>query len=85
MSLNIILEFNSGAELLFGNTKKERLLEWMSENILTERLDLFMRGETVRPGILILINDVDWELLGELDYELQPQDNVLFISTLHGG
>ncbi|KAI9590675.1 ubiquitin-related modifier 1 homolog [Glossina fuscipes] len=101
MSLNIILEFNSGAELLFGNIKKRevcltnsansekwnirRLLKWMSENILTQRLDLFMRDETVRSGILILINDVDWELLGELDYELQPQDNVLFISTLHGG
>lgn len=24
-------------------------------------------------------------LQGELDYKLQDQDNVLFISTLHGG
>ncbi|POI24575.1 hypothetical protein CIB84_011674 [Bambusicola thoracicus] len=56
----------------------------------------------VRPGILVLINDADWELMylevtfkaslffflglqGELDYKLQDQDNVLFISTLHGG
>lgn len=38
-----------------------------------------------RPGILVLINDADWELLGELDYQLQDQDSVLFISTLHGG
>ncbi|KAH8293554.1 hypothetical protein KR054_001488, partial [Drosophila jambulina] len=61
------------------------LLKWMHANILTERPELFLQGDTVRPGILVLINDTDWELLGELDYELQPRDNVLFISTLHGG
>ena len=30
------------------------------------------------PEILVLINDADWELLGELDYQLQDRD-----STLH--
>uniref|UniRef100_A0A4W6C2T5 Ubiquitin-related modifier 1 n=1 Tax=Lates calcarifer TaxID=8187 RepID=A0A4W6C2T5_LATCA len=40
---------------------------------------------TMRPGILVLINDADWELMGELDYQLQDQDNIVFISTLHGG
>lgn len=38
-----------------------------------------------RPGILVLINDADWELEGEEAYELQGRDNVLFVSTLHGG
>lgn len=38
-----------------------------------------------RPGILVLINDTDWELEGELDYELQDRDEIVFISTLHGG
>lgn len=38
-----------------------------------------------RPGILVLINDADWELEGEEAYELQPRDNILFVSTLHGG
>lgn len=38
-----------------------------------------------RPGILVLINDADWELEGEEKYELQPADNVVFVSTLHGG
>ncbi|OXB69152.1 hypothetical protein ASZ78_009628, partial [Callipepla squamata] len=49
---------------------------------------IYARGICVsswRPGILVLINDADWELMGELDYKLQDQDNVLFISTLHGG
>nr|XP_047911044.1 ubiquitin-related modifier 1 isoform X1 [Anser cygnoides] len=61
------------------------LLKWIKMNLLKERPELFMQGESVRPGILVLINDADWELMGELDYKLQDQDNVLFISTLHGG
>ena len=43
------------------------------------------QGDTVRPGILVLVNDADWELLGQLSYLLQPDDTVVFISTLHGG
>ena len=39
----------------------------------------------MRPGILVLINDADWELMGQLDYELQDNDTIVFISTLHGG
>ena len=38
-----------------------------------------------RPGILVLINDADWELEGEEKYELQSNDNIVFVSTLHGG
>ncbi|XP_035745823.1 ubiquitin-related modifier 1 [Egretta garzetta] len=88
-----------GAELLFDGVKKHQvtlpcqpepwdirnLLKWIKQNLLKERPELFMQGESVRPGILVLINDADWELMGELDYKLQDQDNVLFISTLHGG
>ncbi|XP_059115922.1 ubiquitin-related modifier 1 isoform X1 [Peromyscus eremicus] len=61
------------------------LLVWIKKNLLKERPELFIQGESVRPGILVLINDADWELLGELDYQLQDQDSILFISTLHGG
>jgi len=38
-----------------------------------------------RPGILVLINNVDWELEDEKNCELKTGDNVHFISTLHGG
>jgi len=38
-----------------------------------------------RPGILVLINDVDWEIEGEGEYILQARDCVMFVSTLHGG
>jgi ubiquitin related modifier 1 len=34
----------------------------MKDNLLTERAELFVKGTSVRPGILVLINDTDWEL-----------------------
>ena len=46
---------------------------------------MFLKEGTVRPGILVLINDADWELMGQLEYELEQGDTILFISTLHGG
>ena len=39
----------------------------------------------VRPGILVLINEADWELMGQTDYALEDGDTIAFISTLHGG
>jgi len=47
--------------------------------------DLFLKDETVRPGILVLINDADWEIMGMEDYNLSENDSITFISTLHGG
>ncbi|XP_072287564.1 ubiquitin-related modifier 1 isoform X2 [Pyxicephalus adspersus] len=97
--INLQLEFGGGAELLFDGVKKhhvtlpsqsdpwdiKHLLVWIKDNLLKERSELFIQGDTVRPGILVLVNDADWELMGELDYKLQDQDNIVFISTLHGG
>lgn len=61
------------------------LIRLLKEKHLQERPELFVEGETVRPGILVLINDADWELSGELDYQIQDKDKITFISTLHGG
>ncbi|KAM4663768.1 ubiquitin-related modifier 1 isoform 1-T2 [Discoglossus pictus] len=97
--VSLQLEFGGGAELLFNGIKRHhvtlpgqsspwdirQLLVWIRQNLLKERPELFIQGDTVRPGILVLVNDADWELMGELDYELQDNDNVVFISTLHGG
>lgn len=47
--------------------------------------DLYALISTRRPGILVLINDADWELEGEDSYEVQAGDNMVFVSTLHGG
>jgi len=51
------------------------------ENVTDQRLFCKHR----RPGILVLINDADWELEGQDAYELQAGDEVVFVSTLHGG
>ncbi|XP_038064077.1 ubiquitin-related modifier 1-like [Patiria miniata] len=98
--LSIRLEFSGGAELLFDKIKKHditldtsngsnwnirRLISWIKDNLLKERPELFVQNNTVRPGILVLVNDADWELVGELDYNLQADDRIVFISTLHGG
>jgi ubiquitin related modifier 1 len=34
---------------------------------------------------LVLVNDTDWELEGEGEYQIKPKDEIVFISTLHGG
>lgn len=99
--LSITTEFTSGLQILFNNVKKHKvllpetenpwtlglLLFWIKDNILVDKdkCDLFMKGNTVRPGIIVAINDQDWELLGDLKYQIKNNDNITFISTLHGG
>ncbi|KAF2196722.1 ubiquitin related modifier 1 [Delitschia confertaspora ATCC 74209] len=62
------------------------LVRYLCENVMKDpRKDLFVLDDSVRPGILVLINDADWELEGEDMYEIQRRDNILFVSTLHGG
>nr|GMD34779.1 ubiquitin-related modifier 1 homolog 1-like [Ipomoea batatas] len=61
------------------------LLSWVRTNLIKERPEMFMKGDTVRPGVLVLVNDTDWELSGQLDTVLEEKDVIVFISTLHGG
>ncbi|KAF6751656.1 ubiquitin-related modifier 1 [Ephemerocybe angulata] len=61
------------------------LIHYLRDHLLKERAELFEENGTVRPGILVLINDTDWELEGEGDYVVKEGDEVVFISTLHGG
>ncbi|KAK6132372.1 hypothetical protein DH2020_033893 [Rehmannia glutinosa] len=63
----------------------KHLLSWVRTNLIKERPEMFMKGDTVRPGVLVLINDCDWELSGQLETVLEEKDVVVFISTLHGG
>lgn len=100
-SLRITTEFTSGLQILFNNVKKHNvvlpvtdkpwtlgsLLFWIKENLLVdkEKCDLFLKGNTVRPGIIVAVNDQDWELLGNVTYQIKNNDSITFISTLHGG
>ncbi|KAK9495540.1 ubiquitin-related modifier 1 [Lipomyces doorenjongii] len=63
------------------------LVVHLCEKVMTsKRRELFViDGYHVRPGILVLINDADWELEGEEEYVIQQGDQILFASTLHGG
>lgn len=96
--MDIKVEFGGGIELLFDKAKfldikldNERewtlsdLIKHMREKHIKERPELFASGDKIRPGILILVNEVDYEILGGYGYNLKPNDRVLFISTLHGG
>ncbi|KZV79180.1 ubiquitin-related modifier 1 [Exidia glandulosa HHB12029] len=100
-ALELKVEFTGGLELLFDNKKKytvslprtmddaptnlTHLILWLKDNLLKERPELFIEERTVRPGILVLVNETDWELEGEGDYQLKDGDEIIFISTLHGG
>ncbi|KAI9229606.1 MAG: ubiquitin-related modifier 1 [Piptocephalis tieghemiana] len=68
-----------------GNVEMRHVIAHVKEQYLKERPELFVSDETVRPGILVLINDADWEIEGQLDYQVQDGDTIVFISTLHGG
>ncbi|KAF3049333.1 Ubiquitin- modifier 1 [Didymella keratinophila] len=62
------------------------LVRYLCDKVMKDpRKDMFVLDDTVRPGILVLINEADWELEGEDQYELQKDDHVMFVSTLHGG
>lgn len=71
--------------LLPPGSDMRALVEHIRRDMIVEREELFVEGGNVRPGILVLINDSDWELEGELDYVLQSGDHIVLISTLHGG
>ncbi|KAL5792513.1 hypothetical protein ACOSP7_001107 [Xanthoceras sorbifolium] len=99
--MQLTLEFGGGLELLCESVKVHKvnvdtpneaekltmkdLLSWVSTNLIKERPEMFMKGDSVRPGVLVLVNDCDWELSGQLDTTLEEKDVVVFISTLHGG
>ncbi|XP_009764674.1 ubiquitin-related modifier 1 homolog 1 [Nicotiana tabacum] len=99
--MQLTLEFGGGLELLCDSVKihninvdpqdgekqmtMKNLLTWVRTNLIKERPEMFMKGDSVRPGVLVLVNDTDWELSGQLETVLEEKDNVVFISTLHGG
>ncbi|KAL7155964.1 hypothetical protein ABFS83_03G111200 [Erythranthe nasuta] len=99
--MQLTLEFGGGLELLCDSVRihevtvnleaeetkltMKQLLSWVRTNLIKERPEMFMKGDTVRPGVLVLVNDCDWELSGQLETMLEDKDVVVFISTLHGG
>ncbi|KAL6926747.1 hypothetical protein ACO0SA_004853 [Hanseniaspora valbyensis] len=69
-------------------TLRDLIFKYIVKELLVKPEDnysIYIQDDTIRPGILTLINDVDWELEDELDYVLQNRDVISFTSTLHGG
>ncbi|KAA8495141.1 Ubiquitin-related modifier 1-like [Porphyridium purpureum] len=95
--VRVELCFGGGLEALLGGQKRTpvdvpdecrtmgKLILWIRDTLISERHDMFMKDDCVRPGILVLINSSDWELEGTTQYVLEPGDSISFISTLHGG
>ena len=61
------------------------LIELLRKDHLKDKEEMFIQNGSVRPGIIVLVNDTDWELEGTVDYQLENNDKIAFISTLHGG
>ncbi|EGG09345.1 uncharacterized protein MELLADRAFT_71254 [Melampsora larici-populina 98AG31] len=100
--IKLKVELGGGLETLFGNstTMMMELSEPFDIRHLISVLATRVNPPTslslfcspgpewdIKPGILPLVNDEDWELLEPSGMEavLKDGDNVLFISTLHGG
>ena len=99
--INVTVQFSGGLEMYFNNQKElavgvgapagsgqatiRDLIETLRTGHMSDKEEMFVQNGTVRPGIIVLINDTDWELEGTNDYEIQPRDTIAFISTLHGG
>uniref|UniRef100_A0A1I7WJ44 Ubiquitin-related modifier 1 homolog n=1 Tax=Heterorhabditis bacteriophora TaxID=37862 RepID=A0A1I7WJ44_HETBA len=100
-AISVTIEFSGGSEFLVGNQKEHsvqvplvegkltvtNLLEWIRDVLLKDcdRPELLLDGNTVRPGVLVLINECDWELMDKAETHLKGGDVITFISTLHGG
>lgn len=94
--MKIKVDFNGGLEDLF---EKKKMIEIDSEPQITVgelllilknqhlkmKPELFLDNQSLKPGILCLINDCDWEIEDKERTILNDQDRVSFISTLHGG
>ncbi|TID14467.1 hypothetical protein CANINC_004755 [Pichia inconspicua] len=98
MTVTVRVEFLGGLDQTFGGDRERRvvleegeatiggLVTKLASSLKNEKdYELFVQEGEVRPGILVLINDTDWELEGKEECELENGDIVSFTSTLHGG
>lgn len=97
--MEVNVEFSGGIELLFGGVQRHTLklpaqqrpwtlkdlIAWIKANILKGSPESFVEGETVGPGILVVINDTEWDEMEGLEFEIQQGDSVLFILAIPGG
>lgn len=99
--IKIKVEFLGGLDVISGKVREHRLslpldegeatmkdvIDHITKTIIEHEKDIpvFIEEGTVRPGILVLINDTDWELEDKEEYVVESGDVFTFTSTLHGG
>ena len=98
MTIKVKVEFLGGLDIISeskrehkcilpyeeGEVTVKELIEYITKNIIKDPKDIpvFIEDNTVRPGILVLINDTDWELEGMEDYVIENGD-VLHLQVLY--
>lgn len=99
--INVKVEFLGGLDVISNGVRVHKtavpgtegavtvrdLIGHIASSIIADPKDIpvFIDNDTVRPGILVLINDTDWELEDMEDYVVEAGDVFTFTSTLHGG
>ena len=74
-NLKVKIEFSGGLEMYFNNNRELQLeipvngpynvtalIEKLRASHMSDKEEMFVQNGTVRPGIIVLINDTDWEL-----------------------
>ncbi|OII77299.1 hypothetical protein cand_020090 [Cryptosporidium andersoni] len=97
--MKVRLEFTGGLELLTGNKSifdldwleedsfsMKKLISYIKDTVIESRKDYFIDSDVkIKPGIIVLVNNCDWDIVGGENYQVKDGDLVTFISTLHGG
>ena len=95
--MKIKVELGGGLEILFDKVKEYEIELTENKNtikdvilIMLEKIkgdsNLFATKEgNIKPGIIVLYNDSDWEIYDKENTQLENKDTISFISTLHGG
>ncbi|KAL0230052.1 hypothetical protein PCE1_003616 [Barthelona sp. PCE] len=94
----VIFEFRGGLDSLFGTDRMdisiensstiEQVVLNLAESIPTEKRHLFIdedEDEVIRPGICVLIDEEDIDVLDGMETEINDNQLVTFIAMAHGG
>ena len=95
--MKIKVELGGGLEMLFDKVKEHEVELDNNANTIKDvvlamlkkikgDIAFFASKEGVlKPGIIVLYNDADWEIYDKENTKLEDKDTISFISTLHGG
>lgn len=97
--LKVKVEFLGGLDVISRGVREHKVtlphdtatmkdvIDHVAATVIANEKDIpvFLEDGTVRAGILVLINDTDWELEGMEEYVVEAGDVFTFTSTLHGG